>query len=900
MAHMVRFDVPCVSTSRAMNYFSQHMGVGDYLSEGGRSLMTWHGVGATRLGMEGKVQPEHFKNLCEGKHPVTGERLGARDKGPQRRVCFFGQISAPKDVSIALLVGGDQRITSWWNEAVKDTLQEIEPTTKTRVRRGGLDEDRDTGNMISAVVTHDASRSLDPQLHTHVCIMNLTHDPVEGRWKGLQPSGYFVNQGFFREVCYNKLAQRMVENGYEIENVRKIGFTIKGFPDEVRERFSKRRKDIQEIAEKLGVTSQDDLQKITGESRAKKIEVASDELKLRWKIECGVDLETINGVISNANGTPKAAEIITEVQPMKLAMDHVFERKSVVDERVLLREALIFGRAQVDLEKLRKELALKIESKDLIYERGKIASRIGLEMEHAFTEWAFFQKNKFGRLGDSSQLDSSLGEDQKRAAMEILDSRDRVVILKGDAGTGKTTTLKEILKGIEKSRGAIFACAPSSGAADVLRKELTSDADTLQQLLVNPELQRNMRGRTIIVDEAGLISVQQMHDLCVLAKKNHHRLILVGDTKQHTSVEAGDSLRAMEKFGRVEVIRLTQIRRQKNVAYRKAVSLLAEGKALDAFKEFETLGAVKEFKSSEALFKESAKQYVRTIQQGRTCLAISPVWTEIHEFTEQVRQQLKFSGILNSEDKKLTALSSFQWTEAEKKHIKNYKVGDVLTFHQKAGNFSKHESVVVANLSGTELIIQNGEGKQSSLDPKIVRGFDVGLAREISVTRGEKLLMRGNLKEQKIQNGDIVEVIGFGEDGSILLKDGRKLPSNFRQFTYGYASTSHAAQGKTVDCGILIMGDQGIKSANLKQAYVSNSRFKETQIIFTTDKIAARNAMATDSDRLLAMELKEKRVKDWKWLEKIINGVREWTQLVKRKMTTIQNTSLRHGEVHVH
>lgn len=60
--------------------------------------------------------------------------------------------------------------------------------TSTWVRRGGADEDRLTGNMVASVVTHEASRALDPQLRTHVCIMNLTFDPVERCWKGVQPS----------------------------------------------------------------------------------------------------------------------------------------------------------------------------------------------------------------------------------------------------------------------------------------------------------------------------------------------------------------------------------------------------------------------------------------------------------------------------------------------------------------------------------------------------------------------------------------------------------------------------------------------------------------------------------------------------------------------------------------
>ena len=111
------------------------------------------------------------------------------------------------------------------------------------------------------------------------------------------------------------------------------------------------------------------------------------------------------------------------------------------------------------------------------------------------------------------------------------------------------------------------------------------------------------------------------------------------------------------------------------------------------------------------------------------------------------------------------------------------------------------------------------------------------------------------MKPAELRNGDVVEVAAISQDGEIALKDGRVLPAWFRGFTYGYATTSHASQGKTVDRGILLMGDAGIAAGNLKQAYVSNSRFRESQMIYTSDRKAAREAMMRPSDRKLALEM---------------------------------------------
>ena len=43
---MVRFDQPCHSIEGALNYFSEHMGKGDYLTQGGQLQMVWVGQGA--------------------------------------------------------------------------------------------------------------------------------------------------------------------------------------------------------------------------------------------------------------------------------------------------------------------------------------------------------------------------------------------------------------------------------------------------------------------------------------------------------------------------------------------------------------------------------------------------------------------------------------------------------------------------------------------------------------------------------------------------------------------------------------------------------------------------------------------------------------------------------------
>ncbi|OAM87136.1 conjugal transfer protein [Termitidicoccus mucosus] len=851
---MVRFDKPCIRVDAAVSYFRQHLRVGDYLTEEGQAEMVWFGQGAARLGLNGVCQLEALERLCAGQHPATGERLGVRDKGSKRRVCYFGQISAPKDVSIALLVGGDRRIEAWWQEAVQETLQEVEAVTATRVRRGGVNADRVTGNMMAAVVTHDSSRALDPQLHTHMCILNVTFDPAEQRWKGVQPYGYLRHQGYFREVCYNRLAQRMREGGYELERQPGIGFTIRGFPERLRTEFSERRTEILAAARERGAATQDELQAITAETRAAKTHATSASLRTGWEARAGDDLAVVRTVIAGTMGKPVPPPEMSADEALTATTDHVFERKSVVASRDLLREALIYGRGVVPLADLRAALKQQVASGVLREAEEEIAATAALQAEEEFIAWANAGRTSCGALG-TLPTGAELSEEQRQTVEGMLGCNSRVMILAGDAGTGKTNSLKSVVAGIEQAGGRVFGCAPSSGAADVLRQELTTHADTLQQLLVNESLQRATRDRVLLVDEAGLISVKQMRDLCWLAAANGNRVILIGDIKQHSSVEAGDALRCLQKFAQVPVFRLTQIRRQRSPQYRRAVALLAKGDAFGAFNHFSRLGAVKEIPQEDVLFQTAASAYVAHVRRAESCLAISPVWKEIHAFTDIVRGQLREAGLLQGDGRHLSTVFSLQWTKAQMRDARNYQPGQVLLFHRSSGSYAKGDQLTVVRRDGAVLLLRFEDGGEAWFSPCHNRGFDVGIRREIEVAAGDRLLIRANQKTARLRNGDLVEVAGFAPDGSITLRDGRSIPSLFREFSHGYATTSHAAQGKTVDHGILLLGRAGILAADLKQAYVSNSRFRESQEIYVADQRAAREAMMESGDRKLVLEM---------------------------------------------
>ena len=125
----------------------------------------------------------------------------------------------------------------------------------------------------------------------------------------------------------------------------------------------------------------------------------------------------------------------------------------------------------------------------------------------------------------------------------------------------------------------------------------------------------------------------------------------------------------------------------------------------------------------------------------------------------------------------------------------------------------------------------------------------------MKVAAGDKLLLQANAVavRKHFVNGELVEVKAIQGD-SVLLADGRVIPENYRTFTHGYAVTSHAAQGKTVDEVLVVASSRSLPAINQEQFYVSISRGRERCQIFTDDSDLLRSHVTRSSARLAAVE----------------------------------------------
>lgn len=866
-------------TIRAMSggagYAQRHLEHSDYYDEQRRVQGEWQGRGAELLGLRGEVKQEQFEAIREGLNPETGEYLRPRhgadrmavdgSEQSKTRSLYDFTFSAPKSVSVQAMVGGDKRLIAAHDKAVHVALAEAENHAATRVRLNGANEDRITGNAIVAAYRHDTSRELDPQLHTHAVAANLTYDGVEGRWKALQASGLYERRAYLTEVYRNTLAHEVRGLGYEIETWRDsrgrdLGFEIRGVSDELLERYSQRSvqrdKAIDEFTAQRGRKPTDnEVAVLVRETRSDKLAEISTELvrqrqqeRLTQDERQSLDRLRRNS-LEHRLGIPH--EISRAQDSLQYAKDHLFERRSVVHDHELLTEALQHGRGQIDLGQLRGLLQVEQSQGELIHAGTRLATRNSLEREQRMVALVDENIGQYGRLGGTQEFRPAehLRDEQRRAVQQIFDSQDFAINLRGAAGTGKTATLQEIDRCLHESGREVTAIAPTRSAVEELHKVGFRDAMTVSRLLEDESAQAALRGRVLIVDEAGMISGRQMEGILQLAEQHQARILFSGDTRQIQSVEASDALRILEYESQMKSVSLTGVQRQSNVAYRDAIQTLRQSPE-QGFEKLEQIGVVHEVPFSERGRTVADLYHEMTADPTRKILVVAPTHEEIGRVTRAIRNDLSERGYLG-QSVTMERHVPLQWTEAQKRDLSNYREGQVLMVHRAVRGMEKHEALTVHEVRDDVLVAHNVHGEEKTFTPAQTRSFSVHEQQAIDVAARDRLLLTGNRKDANFRatNGELVQVRNV-ENGRIELEDGRTIPENYRQFDHGYAVTAHRSQGKTVD-GVILSAD----SMKQELFYVGASRGRSEIAIVTSDREQLRESLGISSARPSAMEL---------------------------------------------
>ncbi len=499
------------SSRDAKNYYA----FSDYYDAGPSQLKGhWFGRGATLLGLEGEVDKELFDRLIDNKMPFDDERLTARNRA-DRRVGTDLTLSAPKSVSLLWGVTQDNDILEAVQQAAFETLVDVEQDAQTRVNheRGKMTLER-TSNILGGMWIHTTSRPVDGypdmNLHAHCFVVNATK--AKDRWTAVDLSAVVRDSGFYEAVFQSRLASRVGALGYPIERSER-DFEIAGISRATIDKFSRRTALIEKIATEKGITDADEKGKLGAQTRDKKSTnlIPQNELPDKWREQLtDAEAAQLNWIASKE--ADSTAEQITASHAVDFATQHCFEREAVIRERQLLRKAILRGIGTADVDAIRAEVAGREWIQEGYEDQALISTREVLSEEQRLLSFARQGRGQVRPLAENHCIKQDfLSDEQQDAVKGLLSSHDQVQILRGVAGSGKTTMMRETIDAIEQRGRRVTVLAPTAEAAhDVLRAKEGFDAETLASFLIDKNAQESAKDGVIWVDEAALVGTRDM------------------------------------------------------------------------------------------------------------------------------------------------------------------------------------------------------------------------------------------------------------------------------------------------------------------------------------------------------------------------------------------------------
>lgn len=878
------------SAAAARKYYAEGLKREDYYSEKQEVVGQWHGRAASLLGLSGDVDREQFAALVENRHPLTGERLTPRTK-EGRRVGYDLNFHAPKSLSVLYALTQDKAVLQAFRRAVSETMTELEARAETRVRKKGGQENRVTGNLAWAEFVHFTSRPVggipDPHLHVHCFTFNATFDRVEDRWKAAQ-FGAIKREAHYAEAAFHaRLTASLSALGYGIER-RKSGWEIKGMPASVIAKFSRRTAQIERLADEMGIKDAKARDALGAASReGKRHGMTFSDLLAAWSVRLTEDEKVQISKVCYERGQG-GAERVTATQAVDYAVAKLFERQSVVERGHILAAALRFGVGQTTPEAIKEEferrqfIGRKIGDEHLCTSVEVLAEEISLL---AFVRSG---RNSAMPLGGKGRLSFSkkLSDEQRAAVKHLLTSRDQVMAVRGGAGVGKTTLMKDAVAAIEARGLKVFAFAPSAVASrETLREAGFAGADTVAHLMLNTKLQKQVRGQVIWIDEAGLLGTRDLWRLMEIAGPRT-RVILTGDTAQHAPVARGDAFRILQKHAGLRVAEVTQIRRQEIEDYKKAIEAISKGDLRTGFRRLDSLGAFVEIADEAQRHRELAADYLALRRGSEFPLVVSPTHAESAKVTAAIREVRREAGQLGAE-RRFLQYQNLQWEEAERQLPENYRPGLVVQFHQNAKGVQRGEifKVLGQGEDGT-VQIQDRAGKTRALPLQEAAKFLVYEEREIALAKGDRIRITRNGEStdgKRLNNGNLFTIEKFGRKGEIILSNGAVLPANHGHITHGYCQTSHSSQSRSVRDVLVAQSADSFVASSREQFYVSCSRGKQTLRIYTDNRRELQQAVGNTSTRMSGVELTELTPQQ---LSDFMNGelgAKQWREAVQSR-----------------
>ncbi|HET7455062.1 MAG TPA: MobF family relaxase [Solirubrobacterales bacterium] len=641
-------------------------GAEDYYSGEGEAEGYWLGDSAEDLGLQGKVDPDQLVGMLTGNDPASGEPLGLRHVEGGAVPGFDLTFSAPKSVSLTWALGShpvSAEVKAAHAAAVRAGLDYLQQTACWTRRGAGGHEFVKGNGFLAAGYVHRSSRAGDPQLHTHVLVANATY--ADGRWTRLyHPAIYehaktasYVYEAHLRDELTRRLGVRWTEvvNGLS---------EIEGFdPDHLRA-FSTRRAEILEAAGE-GASARAMQVATLATRQAKDRDLTTESLRDLWRgkaAEIGLDRQAIHGTFGKERQAAEGQVAVAEVEASLTAHSSHFDRRDVIQAVADNLPAGAPGDEVVELADIylaRPDVIRIAESP----RADRFTTRAIWELEQK----ALASAEAMAAQRDRAVVDEltvarvlakrpSMKADQEAMVRRLLAGGEGLVIVVGEAGTGKTYALVAAAQGWSALPGELRVAAPTWRAANVLRSE-GLEATSVARLLA--EFDRAVAagrsglgpGSVLVVDEAGMVDSRALARLVDHAREAETKLVLIGDPAQLGEIEAGGLFAAIAS--RTEPVVLDEVVRHRHDLDRDSAKLIREGEGRDALASYFTNGRVTVSDDPATRREAMVADWWARYQEGEDALMVAKRNAEVRELNAMAREKMRAEARLGAEEIKV-------------------------------------------------------------------------------------------------------------------------------------------------------------------------------------------------------------------------------------------------------
>ena len=890
-----------------------------YTDEKALDVSMWGGEGATAAGLSGAVSQETFAKVLGGELP-SGERVVDQkaSRRPGYDLTFSAPKSVSVMAYIAgdkRILGPDGAQT----KAVQQTMAWIEKNlAETRITKDGKTETVKTGNLVYALFQHDTSRALDPQTHDHAIVANMTKGP-DGKMHALHADRIWSSNSVIGSIYHAFLREELEKLGYKTELTGKHGtFEIVGVPKEVMAEFSQRRADIVAAAEKLGIKSMQGLREVTARTRDPKLRGVDREDNFKDWIDraaaigfTGKDLlaeaerasraqdgttfdrgyQTIVDAVNAARET--VAGLLRSPDPLvdrglvrmvqttgqanaQLAVASAIrilgQREAAFEVDQVSKKALDLGLKGVTIDHVEARIDRLIEKEKLlpgkIEVNGKTVAAVTTQ-EALKTEMSILAMVDAGkgqttpivaaaaapdRLQAASPFELNPG--QLAAATLLVSSTDRIVVVQGVAGAGKSTMLQATAAVARQEGKRVLGLAFQNKMVTDLRQGLKPremsvedmraagvEAQTIASFIIEnqkhvdnpntPEAQAKraeMKETLIVIDETSMVSDTQMLKLLTIANAlgNEH-IGEIGDRRQLQPIDRGKSFSAQQAAG-VTMARMDENIRQRTDQLRTVAALTNAGKASQALR---VLGDKVIEDSNPA--EKAADLWLALPAEERAITAIFASGKEAREtINKAVQEGLLKEGTLKGDGLFVTVHKPLGLTNEELRYAQFYKPGQTLHVTGSVREINlRHGAAEVKRVfaNGKVEIRTERDGQRITFKPQRIDPLNennrmaLTTLETVRIFEGDRIRWTATDKGRGIDNAAMATITAI-EGGRVTVELASKETLTLEKgdpmlsrLDLAYSLNAHMAQGVTSEKAIGVM--QSFES-NLSNQLLTN------------------------------------------------------------------------------